>query len=349
MIRFDNKPLVSFVIPVFNSEITLAKCVESVIKQTFGNIEIILVNNMSTDRSLSVCNELASLDDRVRVFDIPEKGVSSARNKGIEVAKGEYVAFVDADDWIDDNVCELFAKENDRYGYDLFCYSAQYHRDTDVVESFLFSDDVLFFSKKDKEELQLKIFSPKAPCFSYKVNTRFAGSVWGKIYKRSVLLENNLRFAVETVISEDCLFNTLALDYFQRIGYTKKSFYHYLQQEDSAQNRYRPDSEKYFLFIIRKIQIWLKETNKSLLFNDAANCLFIHYLFGILKEDLFHKNNESLYEQKEKKLKEILAMTEFNELFSKINKSFFSLPELCLIWLLRKRLIKIISLVLKFC
>ena len=341
-------PFISIVVPVFNAAATLEKCVGSLVAQTFSDIEIILVNNGSTDSSLEICRELSAKDKRIVVYDLTEKGVSAARNKGVEFAAGEFITFVDADDWMDLDVCKTFADLNSKNNYDLFCYSAKYHKGKMTVQSFLFADDVETFTEKQKEELQIKVFAPQAPYFDYKVNTRFAGSAWSKFYRRSVLLENNLRFSSETIISEDCLFNTLALDHFRKIGYTRKCFYHYVQQKNSAQNSYRPNSDKYFLFVIKEMRKWLQNTGKDQRFVDAANCLFVHYLFGILKEDLFHKDNKCSYGEKKRALKNILLMDEFSSSLKKANKSFFSIPEKILIILLQKKQVGIISFILKF-
>ena len=284
--------LISIVVPVYNATLTLSKCVHSLTSQTYKNIEILLINNGSTDGSFFLCSEWASKDSRIKAIDHFEKGVSSARNRGILEAVGEYIMFVDADDWIDDNVCEIFDNENRLHNYDLFCFSAQFHKAGCSLKSFLYAESIHQLSKAQKEELQIKVLAPNAPCFNYKTSTRFLGSVWGKFYKRDVLTKHNLRFATETIISEDVLFNTLALDCFDRIGYTRDCFYHYEQQANSAQNHYRPNSEKYFDFVIDQIQQWLTRTKKNKHFVDAANCLFVHYLFGILKENLVHKDNK---------------------------------------------------------
>lgn len=348
MVLNEEKKLVSFVVPVYNAETTIQSCVASLKKQTFTNIEILLINNCSTDSSLQKCNELAMADNRIRVIDIPEKGVSVARNRGMELAIGEYVAFVDADDWIDENVCEIFANLNATCNYDLFCYSAKYHNRKNTIVSHLFGDDVKLFNQKQKEELQIKIFAPRAPILSYKMNTRFSGSVCGKFYKREVLLKNKLRFATETIISEDVLFNTLSLDFFRRIGYTKDCFYHYEQNNTSAQNRYRPNSDKYFLFVIEKIRQWLKKTEKDQRFVDAANCLFTHYLFGILKEDLFHKDNEISLKRRCTTLEMLLSQEKFLDLLKKINGNYFTFLEKVLIFLMRHKFCRIMSLLLWF-
>ncbi len=341
-------PFISIIVPVHNAIATLEKCVESLIAQTFFNIEIILVNNGSTDNSLDLCKRLAFKDFRVKVANLEEKGVSVARNRGLDLAIGKFVTFVDADDWIDKNVCEIFASENERYDYDLFCFSAKYHRKNRVTETFLFDQNIKMLSKKQKEDLQIKVFVPNAPCLEYRTNTRFAGSVWSKFYKREILQKEKLRFAAETVISEDCLFNTLALDFFHRIGYTRSCFYHYEQHGDSAQNSYRPNSGYYFCFVINQMQKWLVETHKDQKFVDAANCLFVHYLFGILKEDIFHKDNPCSYTEKMYLLALVLQMKEYRIPLKRMNKSYFSLSECILIKLLQKKWLNIISFIFKF-
>ena len=338
-------PLVSVVVPVYNAARTLKKCVDSLTSQIFDDVEILLINNGSTDNSLDVCKEIAGKDSRIKVIDTSEKGVSAARNRGIELATGEFVTFVDADDWIDPDVCKLFADLNAKHNYDLFCYSAQYQKKGKITTTHLFGKDIELLSQNQKEELQIKVFAPQAPIFSYKMNTRFAGSACGKFYKRKILLENNLRFATETIISEDVLFNTLALDFFCKIGYTRKYFYHYVQQNDSAQNRYRPNSDKYFCFVIGKIQHWLQNTGKDQRFVDAANCLFIHYIFGILKEDVFHKDNPQ-HNQYKYNLMKILDCLKKYIIFNDLNKKYFSMPERILVDMLNRRCFFVVKLMM---
>ena len=344
-----SNPLVSIVVPVYNAAQTLEKCVGSLTTQTFGKIEILLVNNGSTDNSLDVCKNIAAKDSRIKVINHYEKGVSTARNRGIDESSGDYVMFVDADDWIDTNVCEVFANLNSKYNYDLFCFSALYNKGKKSVKSFLYSENVDLLSPEQKESLQIKVLSPQAPVLDYKVNTRFAGSACGKFYKRETLQKNNLRFATETTISEDCLFNTLALDYFCRIGYTKDYFYYYEQHDDSAQNSYRPNSDKYFGFVIKRIQKWLAESRKDQRFIDAANCLFVHYLFGVMKEDIFHKDNDISLIQRYKALELLLSKENHQAILQEVNKDFFSMLEKLLVFMMKKKFCWIITLLLWFC
>ena len=316
-------PLVSIVVPVYNAAQTLEKCVGSLILQTFGDIEILLINNGSTDNSLDVCNEIAGKESRIKVIDHHEKGVSTARNRGIEESSGDYVMFVDAD--------------------------AQYNKGMESVKTFLYAENVDVLSVLQKEELQIKVLSPQAPVLKYKVNTRFAGSACGKFYKREILKKNNLYFATETIISEDCLFNTLALDSFHRIGYTRDCFYYYEQHGDSAQNSYRPNSDKYFGFVIKQMQRWLIETHKDQRFVDAANCLFVHYLFGIMKEDIFHKDNDISLSQRCMALESLLSKKNHQAILQNANKDYFSILEKLLIFIMKKKFCWIITLLLWIC
>lgn len=343
--NLQKQPLISFIVPVYNAEQTIERCVNSLRLQTFSDIEILLVNNCSTDSSLQICKDLSKKDSRVLVLDIAENGVSVARNKGIDEASGKFISFVDADDWIDSNVCDIFVELNNKNHYDLFCFSAEYHKNDKTTRSYLFAKDVERLTQKQKEELQIKVFTPQAPGLSYKTETRYLGSSWGKIYKRELLLQKNLRFSKETVISEDVLFNTLSLDYFYNIGYTRGCFYHYEQRNDSAQNRYRPNSIAYFMYVIQQIQKWLVTTNKSQAYVDAANCLFVHYFFGTLKEDIFHKKNEQPLKNKIHHLKNVLDDPKCVDVLQKTNSDYFTIFEKMVIFFMKKKFVFLVAIV----
>ena len=97
---------VSIIVPIYNAEKWLEKCINSIIKQLYHNIEILLVNDGSTDKSLEICQKFAKKDNRIIIIDKPNEGVSKSRNIGIEKATGEYIKFVDSDDWLEENTCE---------------------------------------------------------------------------------------------------------------------------------------------------------------------------------------------------------------------------------------------------
>ncbi len=343
-VETNEKPFISIIVPVFNTEKQLDRCIKSLINQTYEKIEIILIDDGSTDKSLDRCLFFKQQDSRIYCFHQENSGVSSARNRGIEEAKGDFIAFVDSDDWIDSNVCETFFDAYQKNNCDLFCYSAVYHQAKKNMVTFLFGDDIDLMNENQKKELHCKVMTPNAPWYSCNVSTRFTGSACGKFYKASVLKQNLLVFSTQTIISEDCLFNIYAIDYFERICFSKQVFYHYQISSNSAQNRYRPNSDRNFSVVIKRIQKWLKDTNKDQHFIDSANCLFVHYLFGILKEDIFHRDNRLSWINRKNLLNQVLKMPEYSVALQSINRNYFSFPEKMLISLLKNRCINTIRL-----
>lgn len=339
-------PFISIIVPVYNASMFLERCIKSLREQTYSNLEIILVDDGSVDDSLKICEMFAETDTRVSVMHQENVGVSAARNKGLEHARGKYVAFVDADDWIDSNACETFVRACEKQNYDLFCFSAVYRSPQKSVESFLFANDIELFSQEQKEELLCKVMTPWAPWYSFNCNTRFAGSVWAKFYRTEVLKTSGVQFSPETIVSEDVLFNVLSFDSFDKIGYSAKTFYHYQVQDNSAQNRYRPNSIKYFEFVIDQIQNWLDGKKRNQRVRDCANTLFVHYLFGTLKEDYFHKDNLDS-KQAYLDLKEMLNQDKYQKILKKSSGKCFSLQERLLILLMRLKSMLVITFILR--
>ena len=109
-----DQPLVSIIVPVYNAEQSLPRCLDSICAQTYQNLEIILVDDGSTDDSLTVCRQFAYRDDRIRVLSQTNSGVSAARNNAMETATGKYIQFVDSDDWIDENMTFLLVQRAER-------------------------------------------------------------------------------------------------------------------------------------------------------------------------------------------------------------------------------------------
>lgn len=339
------KPLISFVVPVYNAANYLQHCFDSLLRQTFSDIEIICVDDGSTDGSAELCDLYALKNPCIHVIHQQNQGVSAARNNGIQQTQGKFIAFVDADDWVDFNVCEVFVDALKSVDYDLFCFSAVYHGKKEL-STFLFENDEIFLSQQQKNEFHCKVMSPWAPWYESNCSTRFAGSACGKFYRSEILKKNKIFFSTKTVISEDVLFNTLSLDFFKKIGYTRKTFYHYRVQKGSAQNRYRPNSMMYFGTVIDEIQNWLSKTKKNQLYRDCANTLFVHYLFGALKEDYFHKDNP---DKKIARLElcQILDKDEIRDILNNANYTYFSKVERMLVELLQKRKVRLIECLLK--
>lgn len=183
----DQKPQISIIIPVYNAELYLARCFDSIISQTFGNYEVILVDDGSTDHSGKVCDEFAAIDSRFKIFHQLNEGPSKARNFGLEQSQGEYICFIDSDDWVHPNYLEH-----------LLDLSTDYHADISCIKHLKTSDFTLDFPKSS---LKIKEFTNLEILNQYdNVYNTYLITVWGKLYKKDLF--NHIRFA-EGKLHED--------------------------------------------------------------------------------------------------------------------------------------------------
>ena len=216
----------SIIIPVYNAEKYLNKCLDSIINQTYKDIEIILINDGSIDNSLKICKEYEE-DSRIVIIDKNNNGVSEARNDGLKRATGEYVTFVDADDWLDLNTCETIMNvlNNNNYDLLLFPYIREYNNKS--LPRNLFNSNVIVFSNYNdvNNKIYKNLIGPLNE-IDDPVQMEILNSVWGKVYRRKII--KNIRFVdYKTTIGEDLLFN---IDSIKNVGnaiYISDIYYHY--------------------------------------------------------------------------------------------------------------------------
>lgn len=202
---------ISVIVPIYNSSKTIARCIESLLTQTFSDLEIILVNDGSNDSSLSVIKRYAANDARVIVLDKPNGGVSSARNAGLERATGEYIAFVDADDEALPELYESLAEKAEKENADMtFCRFIKKQADKET-----YPKEPLYLLK-DKKMLPFFFSHPKITIM---------GSVWRILFKSS--LAKQFRFDESVYIAEDLLFVLSCLNEAKTIALVDKFLYRY--------------------------------------------------------------------------------------------------------------------------
>ena len=196
---------VTIVIPVYNAEAYVAECVESVLRQTYRDIEVVLVDDGSKDGSLGVCRGLAEKDERVKVLPQANAGPSVARNRGIEEASGEYLVFVDADDTIEETCVEEAVRAIE--GVDVAYWGCR-QRYVDGSEKVCVPKAEIARGRRDVEEvvLHLKVNEENYPYF---------GFTWNKIFRKEIIDRNGIRFEVGLSAYEDHVFTT---DYMRHVG-----------------------------------------------------------------------------------------------------------------------------------
>lgn len=215
------QPLVSIVIPVYNAAPDLARCIESVRRQSYANIEVLLINDGSRDASGPICRMYERVDSRIRVIEKPNAGVSAARNDGIAAAQGDYLQFVDSDDYLPDNATELLVQRAEAGGCDLVI--AHYFRvigDEVSVYGFLRRTDVM-----DQLEFARELMDEPAS-FYY-------GVLWNKLYRAALIREHGIQCHEDLSWSEDFLFNLEFIRYAQRFAALAAPVYYYVKNEKS--------------------------------------------------------------------------------------------------------------------
>ena len=223
-------PAISVIVPIYNVEKYLSKCIESIINQTLANIEIILVNDGSTDNSGKIADEYSNLDNRIRVIHQQNSGQGSARNKGIEISNGKYIGFVDADDWIDADMYEKMYEKAINRNADIICCSRK-----------VFDEEYNLKLIVDVKEVEYD--SVKSDLPNYVINDLLypqTVSTCNKIYLSKVIKRNDIKFrSVKEVGSEDTLFNYCTLLHANKIITEKNTFYNGVERRGSTTRFYK--------------------------------------------------------------------------------------------------------------
>ena len=234
-------PLVSIVIPIYNVEKYLAECLDSVLEQTYTNIEVICVNDGSPDRSDVILQDYSIKDKRIKVIEIENQGLSGARNVGTYHCSGDYLMYLDSDDWVDADTIEIAVKNAVTANADvvLWNYVKEYSngsRPVDVFKVRMMCEGSSFIQlHQHLIGLTGKQLRNPAQCDSI-------STAWGKLYRTEIIKDNNIQFVDTKVIgTEDLLFNASYFNYCQSAVVLPNRFNHYRKQNSGTlARRYKP-------------------------------------------------------------------------------------------------------------
>ena len=218
----ETTPKISVIVPVYKAEAYLHRCVDSLLAQTFTDFEVLLVDDGSPDRSGEICDEYARKDRRVRVFHKENGGVSSARNMGLDNARGEYVCFVDSDDWVEGNYLKIMYGDISNYNVDLVVHG--FRRFTPEgkeigCESY---SDLLY-------DLDIDLHQMLSEQSLY-----YRGSPYEKKKKKNIIVKRNIKFDISIHFGEDLCFLFDYLSAIHRVLFSSKSHYNYIQYNNSS-------------------------------------------------------------------------------------------------------------------
>lgn len=204
--------MISIIIPVYNVEKYLPKCIDSILSQTYTDWELILIDDGSIDQSAKICDEYTYKDKRIKVTHKKNEGVSKARNIGITLAQGEYICFVDSDDWIESTYLEDFKVKEQQC--DFYVSGALYDTYNKV-----------YSYKKYKEKFCINQVEIRDEFFEQDLLSN--GYPWGKLYKSQIIKDNNIKFNENLTINEDHIFVFQYFSYINTFYITNTAGYHY--------------------------------------------------------------------------------------------------------------------------
>lgn len=226
-------PKISVIVPVFAAEKNLGRCIDSLINQTFKDFELILIDDGSPDKSGEICENYEKKDKRINVIRQANSGAAAARNNGIRAAKGEYIGFVDSDDYTSDNYLEsLFTVVQNSNPDIAVCNYFQYSAGTEPVKMCHGFDEGTVFGKRDIENiLYHNIFTNK--------NTAGYFSLWNKLFRRSFITGNGIKMDSNMSFGEDMLFIMECLKHCESIAFTENAGYFYEMTAGGLFSKYR--------------------------------------------------------------------------------------------------------------
>ena len=240
-----NQPLVSIILPGYNAQNHLARCVGSICAQTYRNIEIIILNDGSKDQSLPVCEEFRQKDPRILLVDKANSGVSDTRNLGLKLASGKYVEFVDSDDYLDPDFTErlVAAAEENEADFVIAPYKMVIPAGASKPEQVLdkIQDELGVMSVARPPEVREYGFLPAGvydkDTFALRLMDKpasyFYSVLWNKLYRRDILTGNDIQFVSEMRWAEDLVFNLRYIQYAERFVAIDKPGYYYVQNPQS--------------------------------------------------------------------------------------------------------------------
>lgn len=347
--KIKNEKLVSLILPIYNiNHDYLKKCVNSILNQTYSNLEIILVNDGSKNNIDIICNDYEKKDSRIKIIKQQNSGVSIARNNGIINSSGEYICFIDPDDWIEKEYVEFLVDTIEKTNSDFaMCSCIVNYNNRSIINKFLKvkNKDLMILERNDKNLLLYQLIGKKI-CDYYP--SEVAGGVpWAKIFKRKFIVENKLRFIPKMVRMQDNIFCLYAIQYASKISYIDKPLYNYRKEEGSACYKYSPRIFEFFEKYFDETFIFLNKFNKEKVLYDALYMKELTSFNSFLSQNIFNKNNNKPYNERIAFLNKKLEEERYKIAINKINYKLLNNQEKIFVFCLKNRLFLIIKILIK--
>ena len=335
---------ISVIIPVYNCKMYLRQCIESVINQDEKNIEIILVDDGSTDGSSSICEEYAKKDKRITFVHKKNEGVSVARNVGLKNAKGKYIAFVDADDYINPKTYSKAFEHMEKNNLDLLIWNYSFDKNGVLSINEDFANTGIVEDESGIKNLTATLLCPIMCDLPTKNNKIIGmGFPWNKLFKLDIIKKNNLKFTENIIMHEDVLFVYEYMKFVSRLELLNDSMYYYRINENGATLKYKSnivESNNLFLNILYNEFDNMTSKQKDAFWSRVIRC------YGnVCTYDLYHKENNNFDSKKINKI--LIEQPLYKMAIRKAKFKFLTKKQIVLVTLTRMKLFFVLKILLR--
>jgi glycosyltransferase EpsH len=316
--------MISIVIPAYNCERYIRQCLDSILEQSYTDLEIICVEDCSTDGTLEIIERYVARDARVKLIrHTHNQGISASRNDGMAIAKGEWLMFVDSDDWIDSDTCRQTLEVALRQQADTvaWCYTREFEN-ISIPKLFINGEQVW---EEDVCELHRRLIGPLEEELTRPDLLDTWGTIWGKLYcRRLIMRENSISFVDTNVVgtAEDVVFN---IDYFVRakkVVWIPQPLYHYRKDMLSYSNRHRDYLSAAFDNLYDNME---ERINKYHMGADARKALQNRIALSVLGLGIIAMRSGGTWKQKYKSLHQLLRRERQRQALSQLTLQYFPL------------------------
>lgn len=304
------QPKVSVIVPVYNAEKYLERCINSLRNQSLEDIEIILVDDSSTDSSLEICNKTAEEDPRIKVIHKVNEGAGYARNAALEIVTGEYIGFADSDDYVEKDMFKTLYDKAVLYGSDLvmsgvlFVDGNMFSEKGERVCKTYFKKDTHFESKESLNELRMGIVGATPDDDD---DSKYGMSIWKNLFKTEIIRKNGLKFNSEReMLSEDALFMIDYISCIEKATGIEGAFYNYCRNEDSISKSYKKDRFEKSLVFVEQVEKRLKTDIEPQKYEVYINRFWQAMCRVLCTQEILHaKDDRIAYHCLKKRLKAV--------------------------------------------
>ena len=313
-----NSHKISIIIPVYNVEQYLPMCLDSVINQSYKNLEIICINDESPDNSSVILENYAANDSRFKIINQKNTGLSGARNKGIQIASGSYIMFVDSDDWIDVNTCEVVLRLALEHNADVVMWPYIREFKNKSKPKKFFTENLIVFNEQDvKYSLHRRLFGLIDKELMQPENADAIVPACMKLYCSNILKHNNIEFVDTKLIgTEDALFNIEVFTFINKVVYTNECFYHYRKTNTtSLTTTFKPELHNQWDQLFTNMFDFIEKKNLPPVFMQALNNRISLSIIGLGVNELSSSNESPGPLEKMKRIRRIITSDRYNNAF----------------------------------